>query len=93
MIVAMASHGVQAVGDFGELLHEILVKASVVKGTDAVEPPLHRSNLSGLFERVDSIFPVTLSSESKRHAIETAARDTFNNLLVSAKYLERGKYI
>jgi THO complex subunit 1 len=79
----MAGHGVQAVEDFGLLLDEMLEAASTIKQTTTIEPPLNRSDLAEFFERVPSIFPPTSSPESKKHIIETAARDAFNNLLVS----------
>ncbi len=79
----MAGYGVQAVGDFGVLLQEMLERAQVVKQTNTVEPSLHKSDLADLFERVNSIFPTGSSSDSKKHVIETAVQDLFNNLLVS----------
>jgi THO complex subunit 1 len=81
--VRMASYGVQAVEEFGQLLDQMLKAALVVKQTSTIEPPLNKSDLAEFFERVPSIFPPTSSPESKKHVIETAARDAFNNLLVS----------
>ncbi|PBP16012.1 guanylate kinase, partial [Diplocarpon rosae] len=79
----MAGFGVQMVEDFGMLLQEMLAKALDVKPTNAVEPPLNKSDLTELFAKVDSTFPSAASPESKKHAIETAARESFNNLLAS----------
>lgn len=83
MIGAMAGYGVPAVGDVGGLLMEMLERAQVVKQTTTVEPPLHKSDIAELFLRFESKFPEGSSSESKKHIIETAVRDIFNNLLVS----------
>jgi THO complex subunit 1 len=79
----MAGHGVQAVEDFGRLLEEMLGAASAIKRTSTMEPPLNKSDLGELFERVPSVFSPTSSLESRKHIIETAARDAFNDLLVS----------
>ncbi len=81
--VIMAGHEIQMVDDFGKLLEEMLAKAREVKQTRTVDPPLNKSDLTNLFTQIDSVFPSSISNESKKHAIETAARDTFNNLLVS----------
>lgn len=82
----MAGHVVQAVDAFGGLLEDLLQKAGEVKPTNTVEPPLNKSELQGLLERVESTFFVpaeTLESRKRRHAaIDTAIRDKFNNLLV-----------
>jgi THO complex subunit 1 len=104
----MADYGVHAVAQFGELLQQILSKADEVKPTYTIEPPLDKSDLADIFERLDSVFPSSdvaevnegetaeekeqrLTEEKKRDVkkrnqyaiIETAARDTFHNLLVS----------
>ena len=77
--------------EFGELLREMLVsaqkKAQAIKNTNTVEPPLIKSDLTGLVERIDLIFPPTTPPDMKKRGqyavIETAVRDAFNNLLVS----------
>jgi THO complex subunit 1 len=79
----MASYGVQAVEEFGKLLDQMLNAALVIKPTSTIEPPLNKSDLAEFFERVPSIFPPTSSLESRKHVIDTAVRDAFNNLLVS----------
>lgn len=79
----MAGYGVPAVGEVGTILQEMLDKALVVKQTNAIEPPLHKSDLAELFERVELVFAGLPSPESKKAIIDTAVRDTFNNLLVS----------
>ena len=79
----MAGHGVQAVKDFGRLLEEMLEAASAIKRTNTIEPPLNKTDLAELFEQVPLVFSTTSSLESRKHIIETAARDAFNNLLVS----------
>jgi THO complex subunit 1 len=79
----MAGHGVQAVEDFGRLLEEMLEAASAIKRTNTIEPPLNKTDLAELFEQVPLVFSPTSSLESRKHIIETAARDAFNNLLVS----------
>ena len=78
----MAGHEVQAVEDFGRFLEEMLEAASAIKRTSVIEPPLNKSDLAEWIERVPSVLP-TSSPESRKHIIETAARDAFNNLLVS----------
>ncbi len=65
------------------LLDEMLEAASIIKQTSTIEPPLNKSDLAEFFERVPSIFPPTSSPESKKHIVETAAQEIFNNLLVS----------
>jgi THO complex subunit 1 len=95
----MAGHAVQAVDDFGGLLLEMLQRAEQQKQTDTVEPPLNKSDFTDLFERVESIFPSTAPPEVKKRGqcavIETAVRDTFNNLLVSraSGRTSKGTYI
>lgn len=83
----MAGHGVQAVHDFQELLQQMLLEAEVAKQTDTVEPPLNKADLEDLFVRASSIFPPLASPEIRKRSqyavIETAVRDTFNDLLVS----------
>ncbi len=79
----MAGHGVQAVEDFGRLLEEMLEAASAFKRTNTIEPPLNKTDLADLFEQVPLVFSPTSSLDSRKHIIETAARDAFNNLLVS----------
>ncbi|KAF4628109.1 hypothetical protein G7Y89_g10040 [Cudoniella acicularis] len=83
----MAGHGVQAVDAFGGLLLEMLQRAEMVKQTNTVEPALHKTDLGDHFERVESIFPSSSSPETKKRSqyavIETAVRDTFNNILAS----------
>jgi THO complex subunit 1 len=79
----MAGHGVQAVEDFGRLLKEMLEAASAIKRTNTIEPPLNKTDLADLFEQVPLVFSPTSSLESRKHIIETATRDAFNNLLVS----------
>lgn len=90
----MASHGVQAVDAVGELLREMLQRVEMVKQTNTVEPALKKTDLGELYERVDSIFPSASSQEVKKRSqyavIETAVRDTFNNILVSAHRYDRG---
>lgn len=90
MVASMAglpSDGLEVVTDFGRLLDDLLEKASSVKRTATVEPPLNRSDLSEIFERVDSVFSPLVSNDTKKHAIDIAARNTFNELLVSRIFL------
>lgn len=72
-----------AVGEVGAILQEMLDKALVVKQTNAIEPPLYKSDLAELFDRIESVFAGLPSPDSKKAIIDTAVRDTFNNLLVS----------
>ena len=78
----MASYGVEAVDEFSKLMEEMLDKAQEIKQTDAMDPPLNKTDLAESFERILSIFPPTMSADSKKHAIETAVRPIFYNLLV-----------
>jgi THO complex subunit 1 len=83
----MAGHVVEAVDAFGELLRELLRRAGEVKETNTVEPPLSKSDLEDILERVEMRFfssAETLELRKQRHgAIDTAIRDKFNELLVS----------
>lgn len=79
----MTSPGVSAVEDFGRFLEGMLEKARDVKKSDTIEPPLNKSDLLESFDHVNSIFPSTMSLESRKHSIDAAVRDVFNNLLVS----------
>jgi hypothetical protein len=87
MIANMAGHEVQGVDKFGELLVEMLQRAAEVKKTHTVDPPLNKSDLVDILERVElEFFSAAESTEQRKrsHAvIETAFRDKFNNLLVS----------
>jgi THO complex subunit 1 len=91
MTAIMVGHGVPAVDEFGGVLRGMLqrarTKAKAFKDTNTVEPPLIKSDLTDIFERVDSIFSPAASPELKKRSqyavIETAVRDAFNNLLVS----------
>ena len=90
MAVSMVDHGVQGVGDFGDLLEEMMQRAEVVKQTDSVEPALSKSDFGDLVQKLESNFyPQERRFERKPvHAIvETAFRDRFNTLLVSLEYM------
>jgi THO complex subunit 1 len=82
----MAGYVVQAVDGFGELLKELLQRADETKKTTTVEPPLDKTALEDILERVEAtLFPSaeTLELRKQRHpAVETAIRDKFNDLLV-----------
>jgi THO complex subunit 1 len=79
----MAGLGVAAVEEFEIFLEGMLEKARDVKKTDTIEPPLNKSDLLDSFEQINSIFPSLGSPESRKHSIDAAVRDVFNNLLVS----------
>ncbi|CAG8959381.1 hypothetical protein HYFRA_00001279 [Hymenoscyphus fraxineus] len=83
----MAGQGVQAVGKFRELLEELLQEAEAAKPNGLIEPPLNKDDLGDISERVNSVFlPVTSPEVRKRSqyaVVETAARDTFNDLLAT----------
>lgn len=87
MVVAMFGHGVQAVDAFGGILRDMLGRAKSVKQTITVEPPLNKSDIIDLSAQLDPTFPSASSQELKKRIqyaiVETAVRDTFNNLLVS----------
>jgi DNA-directed RNA polymerase subunit L len=115
----MADYGVQAVAQFGELLQQMLRKADEVKPTYTIEPPIDKSDLRDIFERVNVVFPPpdvvvevkegeTMEEKEQRATrekkrdlkkrnqyaiIETAVRDTFNNLLVSSVLEESREYV
>jgi len=86
----MAGYGVPAVGEVVVILQEMLREAQVVKQTYTIEPPLHKSDLVRFFERLHSTFAGVPSPDSKKHVIETAVRDIFNNLLVSRASASKG---
>lgn len=73
--------------EFKDLLLEMLQKAEVVKESSAIEPPITKTDLSDFFERVESNYfssANTVELKKRKHAvIETAARETFNSILVS----------
>lgn len=79
----MACYGVQAVEDFGRFLEEMLGAALAIKRTSTIEPAINKSDLAEWFERLPSVLPPASTPEARKHIIETAARDAFNNLLVS----------
>jgi hypothetical protein len=83
----MAGHAVQAVDAFGELLVEMLHRAEEIKQTPTVEPPLNKSDLANILDRVESSFfssVETLELRKRSHAaIDIAIREKFNDLLVS----------
>jgi len=91
MAISMADHGVQGVGDFGELLEEMMQRAEVVKQTDSVEPALSKSDFADLVEKLESSFysqAKSLDMRKPAHAIiEAAFRDRFNSLLVSLEQI------
>ena len=83
----MAGYAVEAVVVFHGLLQEMLNTARASKQTDTIKPPLARTDLNQLLQRVESIehFSIPLeANKSFRYAvIETAIRSVFNDLLVS----------
>ncbi|PQE22233.1 guanylate kinase protein [Rutstroemia sp. NJR-2017a WRK4] len=87
MAVSMEGRGVPAVDSSAQLLLEMLRQAELVKQTNTVEPPLSKNDLGDLWAQFDSIFSDATTLETKKRGqyaiIETAARDTFNNLLAS----------
>jgi hypothetical protein len=84
---SMAGHGVQGVDEFKKLLQEMLERAEMVKESRTVDPPVTKSDLRELFERVEDEFfssATTPELRKRKHAvIETAVRETFNSILVS----------
>ncbi|RQM06500.1 hypothetical protein DH86_00002323 [Scytalidium sp. 3C] len=82
----MGSHHVAAVDGFGQLLAEMLTTAAHVKEkTTTVDQPLNKSDLGGLFSKIDTVFTSTSSPEVKKRAqyaiIETAVFEVFSDLL------------
>lgn len=92
----MAGHGVQAVGDFRSLLEELIQRAEAAKPNGTIEPPLNKADLGDISEHVNSVFEPIASTDVKERkrcqyaVVETAVRDTFNDLLVS-RAAHRGK--
>lgn len=92
----MAGHGVQAVGDFRSLLEELIQRAEAAKPNGTIEPPLNKTDLGDISERVNSVFEPIAPADAKERkrsqyaVVETAVRDTFNDLLVS-RASHRGK--
>ncbi|EKD17871.1 uncharacterized protein L3040_004409 [Drepanopeziza brunnea f. sp. 'multigermtubi'] len=84
---------IQMVEDFGKLLDKILARALEIKPTSTIEPPLNKSDFAELFAQIDSVFPSTTSLESKKHAIETAARESFNNLLACTTTIDSPSFV
>lgn len=84
MAVTMAGHRVPAVDAVGKVLQGMLDKAELVKQTNL---PLNKSDIGDSFEKIGAIFNHLVSPEAKKRSqyavIDTAARDIFNNLLVS----------
>lgn len=87
MAVTMEGHGLPTVDAFAQLLLEMLQQAELVKHTHTVESPLNKTDLANTYEQIDQMFNESASVEAKKRSqyaiIETAVRDTFNNLLVS----------
>ncbi|KAJ8068779.1 hypothetical protein OCU04_002475 [Sclerotinia nivalis] len=87
MAASMEGHGLPMVDSFAQLLLEMLQQAELVKETHTIESPLTKTELANTYERIDQIFSEAASIESKKRSqyavIETAVRDTFNNLLAS----------
>ncbi|XMA12352.1 hypothetical protein WAI453_005143 [Rhynchosporium graminicola] len=79
----MGHHAIRMADDAGKLLQETLQKALEIKTTSNVEPPLSKADLAGLLGRFDTIFPATVSADSKKHAVETAVREAFSDILAS----------
>ncbi|TGO57318.1 hypothetical protein BCON_0067g00400 [Botryotinia convoluta] len=87
MAVSMEGHGLPVVESFAQLLLEMLQRAEHVKETHTIESPLSKTGLANTYERIDQIFneaaPIETKKRSQYAIIETAVRDTFNNLLAS----------
>jgi THO complex subunit 1 len=92
MAIAMSSHGVHIVAEFGGLLKQMLGRATSVHQTNSTEHPLNKSDIADLIEQLESAFPPALTPELKKKnqyaVIETAVRDTFNTLLVRRANIE-----
>jgi len=78
----MEHSAMQMADDVGKLLQETLGRALEIKTTSNIEPPLNRTDLTGLLAQFDTVFPFSASADSKKHAVETAVREAFNNILV-----------
>lgn len=87
------SHGVEAVAAFGSFLDDLFSRAQSIKQTDSIDPPLSKSNFPDLEAQLsqhlgDLAVPPDGAQDNtkKTHrfaVIETVARDTFKNLVVS----------
>jgi THO complex subunit 1 len=94
MTGSMAGHVVQGVDEFKKLLLQMFARAEVVKNSSTVEPPVTKSDLGDIFERVEEeffSFATIPELRKRKHAvIETAVRETFNSILVSLPQYELG---
>lgn len=84
----MATTGVEAVGAFEAVLREMLQRAAETKQTTTIEPPLARDPFNDLLKRIDAIPSIEEQENEKKKlfrngVIETVARDTLYELLVS----------
>jgi THO complex subunit 1 len=83
----MAGYEVHGVDEFNKHLQQMLQSAELVKKSTTVEPPVTRSDLDDLFQRVEKEFfssATTPELRKRKHAVvETAVRETFNSILVS----------
>jgi len=87
------SHGVEAVAAFGSFLDDLLSRAQSIKQTESIDPPLSKSNFPDLQAQLSQLLgDLAVPSDGaqdntkKTHrfaVIETVARDTFKNLVVS----------
>jgi THO complex subunit 1 len=88
MRISMAGHAVEAVEVFKGQLRHLLDRARTTKTTITIEPPLAKSDFNDLLARISPTGPGAKVPDPKKTAqyavIETAVRDIFNKLLVSA---------
>ena len=82
----MAALEVKAVSIFKGLLGDMLAQSGETKRTDAIEPPILKTDIAAELQRLQALeyFPKTRDAKkSTQYAvIETAVRDAFIELLV-----------
>jgi THO complex subunit 1 len=92
-LLEVQSHGIPSVAVFGEFLLELLNQAETLKPAGSIEPALEKSDFEHLQTRLsqalsgvgpaDAEKPGDTKKGNRFAIIETAARDTFSNLIVS----------
>lgn len=82
----MATSEVEAVGVFRTYLQEMLTAAGAKPRIDAIEPPIQKTEIAPILQRLDesNIYPAQQGEKKTMQfaIIETAVRDAFVALLV-----------
>ena len=84
----MSDYNVPAVGAFNAVLWQILRNGKSIQQHKIAEPPMSKADLGDIDSQITNLFPAvdTLSSKKKLQwpVIETACRETYNDLVVSS---------